>query len=87
MCLLYCSFAGSASTHGWLCKCLKTRGEKALWVNWLEMAENLPDDTKRRKLVGYENFVRGNPKSDKFDIHRFHHIEFYTSDATSSSKR
>ncbi|RHY84900.1 hypothetical protein DYB37_011864, partial [Aphanomyces astaci] len=39
------------------------------------------------KLVGYENFVRHNPKSDRFAMHKFHHVEFYTQDATNVSKR
>ena len=45
------------------------------------------DESKRRKLVGCEHFVRHNPHSDKFAIERFHHIEFYTADATSTCKR
>lgn len=32
-----------------------------------------------RKLVGYHNFVRNNPRSDKFEIEKFHHIEFWCS--------
>lgn len=32
-----------------------------------------------RKLVGFENFVRHNPLSDKFDVKRFHHVEFWCS--------
>ena len=40
-----------------------------------------------RKLVGFDNFVRHNPLTDKFDIIRFHHVEFYTSDATNVSRR
>ncbi|RQM28603.1 hypothetical protein B5M09_013309 [Aphanomyces astaci] len=42
---------------------------------------------KKMKLVGYENFVRHNPKTDRFTMHKFHHIEFYTQDATNVSKR
>jgi len=40
-----------------------------------------------RKLVGHDNFVRNNPLSDKFEIKKFHHIEFYTSDAINTSRR
>lgn len=40
-----------------------------------------------RKLVGFHNFVRNNPRSDKFEIERFHHFEFYCSDATNVSRR
>ncbi|RLN77701.1 hypothetical protein BBJ28_00010575 [Nothophytophthora sp. Chile5] len=43
--------------------------------------------TKKLKLVGYQNFVRHNPKSDRFDVHKFHHVEFYCGDATNVSKR
>jgi 4-hydroxyphenylpyruvate dioxygenase len=40
-----------------------------------------------RKLVGYDNFKRNNPKSDKFEILCFHHVEFYCSDSTNVSRR
>ncbi|KAG9132196.1 hypothetical protein Leryth_017053 [Lithospermum erythrorhizon] len=33
------------------------------------------------KLVGYKNFVRTNPRSDLFNVKRFHHIEFWCGDA------
>lgn len=39
------------------------------------------------ELVGYENFKRHNPRSDKFKIHKFHHIEFWCADATNTFKR
>ena len=56
-----------------------------------------------RRLVGYKNFVRSNPKTDRFvflkrllksnivfdirfAIHKFHHIEFWCSDAISTAK-
>eukprot|EP00644_Phytophthora_capsici_P014453 jgi/Phyca11/503391/fgenesh2_kg.PHYCAscaffold_3_\ len=39
------------------------------------------------KLVGCKNFVRNNPQTDRFDIHKFHHIEFYCLDATNASRR
>lgn len=32
-----------------------------------------------RKMVGFDNFVRHNPNSDKFEIRRFHCIEFWCS--------
>lgn len=38
-------------------------------------------------MVGFDNFVRHNPYSDKFDIQKFHHMEFFCSDATTVSKR
>ena len=39
------------------------------------------------KLVGFKNFVRHNPRSDKFGVHRFHHVEFWVGDATNAYKR
>ncbi|KAI4305947.1 hypothetical protein L6164_029272 [Bauhinia variegata] len=39
------------------------------------------------KLVGFKNFVRTNPKSDRFKVKRFHHVEFWTTDATNTSRR
>lgn len=39
------------------------------------------------RLVGYANFKRHNPKTDKFGVHRFHHIEFYAGDALNVSRR
>jgi len=43
----------------------------------------------KRKMVGFDHFManRTNPMSDKFDILRFHHIEFWCSDATQASHR
>eukprot|EP00775_Hariotina_reticulata_P005049 gene5049-5290_t len=39
------------------------------------------------KLVGHANFVRHNPRSDKFAVQKFHHIEFWCADATNTFKR
>eukprot|EP01087_Luapelamoeba_hula_P004164 TRINITY_DN14114_c0_g1_i1.p1 TRINITY_DN14114_c0_g1~~TRINITY_DN14114_c0_g1_i1.p1 ORF type:complete len:430 (-),score=65.31 TRINITY_DN14114_c0_g1_i1:56-1345(-) len=39
------------------------------------------------KLVGYDNFVRNNPKSDRFESFDFHHVEFYCGDVQSVSRR
>ncbi|CAM8887960.1 unnamed protein product [Rhodiola kirilowii] len=39
------------------------------------------------KLVGFSNFVRSNPRSDRFTVKRFHHIDFWCSDATNTAKR
>ncbi|WCJ26622.1 4-hydroxyphenylpyruvate dioxygenase [Euphorbia peplus] len=39
------------------------------------------------KLVGFSNFIRINPRSDRFPIKKFHHIEFWCSDATNTSRR
>ena len=43
----------------------------------------------KRKMVGFDHFManRTNPMSDKFDIERFHHLEFWCSDATQASHR
>ena len=48
---------------------------------------NTNDGSVTRKLVGYDNFKRHNPKSDKFEILCFHHVEFYCSDSTNVSRR
>jgi hypothetical protein len=29
------------------------------------------------KLVGHKNFKRVNPLSDRFHVHRFHHLEYW----------
>jgi 4-hydroxyphenylpyruvate dioxygenase len=42
---------------------------------------------EERKLKGIKGFKRQNPKSDLFDIRRFHHLEFWALDATSTAKR
>mmetsp|Transcript_28776 Transcript_28776/g.77464 ORF Transcript_28776/g.77464 Transcript_28776/m.77464 type:complete len:426 (+) Transcript_28776:134-1411(+) len=39
------------------------------------------------KLVGCDNFVRNNPRSDKFEVLVFHHIEFVCGDAQSTAAR
>lgn len=39
------------------------------------------------ELVGYANFKRHNPKSDRFSVHKFHHVEFWCGDATNTYKR
>jgi len=43
----------------------------------------------KRKMVGFDHFManRTNPMTDKFDILRFHHIEFWCGDATQASHR
>ena len=42
---------------------------------------------KERKLVGYNNFIRSNPNSDKFEMIKFHSIEYYCSDSLNFSSR
>ncbi|OMP03530.1 hypothetical protein CCACVL1_02383 [Corchorus capsularis] len=39
------------------------------------------------KLQGFSSFVRTNPKSDRFTVKRFHHIEFWCADATNTARR
>ncbi|XVF71219.1 hypothetical protein PTKIN_Ptkin12aG0018500 [Pterospermum kingtungense] len=39
------------------------------------------------KLVGFSDFVRSNPKSDRFTVKRFHHLEFWCTDATNAARR
>lgn len=38
-------------------------------------------------LKGYEEFVRTNPLTDKFSVSKFHHLEFFCGDATSTVNR
>ncbi|KAJ7965052.1 4-hydroxyphenylpyruvate dioxygenase [Quillaja saponaria] len=39
------------------------------------------------KLKGFKNFVRTNPRSDRFTVKRFHHIEFWCTDASNTARR
>ncbi|KAI3839144.1 hypothetical protein MKX03_032774 [Papaver bracteatum] len=39
------------------------------------------------KLVGHANFIRTNPKSDRFPVKRFHHLEFWCADAINVDQR
>jgi len=38
-------------------------------------------------LVGYKNFKRHNPMTDRFEMGDFHHFEFWCQDASNASKR
>jgi len=40
-----------------------------------------------RKLVGFHNFKRNNPRSDTFVSKKFHYLEFWCADATTTYKR
>jgi 4-hydroxyphenylpyruvate dioxygenase len=40
-----------------------------------------------RTLGGFKNYTRSNPLSDRFKVHKFHHVEFWCGDATNTSKR
>jgi len=39
------------------------------------------------KLVGFKHFIRTNPKTDRFKVKRFHHVEFWCTDATNTARR
>lgn len=41
----------------------------------------------KNELVGMKGFKRHNPMSDRFQVHKFHHVEFWCGDATNTSKR
>eukprot|EP00249_Psilotum_nudum_P024632 c29244_g1_i1 orf=620-1957(+) len=45
------------------------------------------DDDASVRLVGFKNFRRHNPKSDKFGVQRFHHVEFWCGDACNTWRR
>lgn len=38
-------------------------------------------------LKGFDSFVRTNPMTDKIAVQRFHHVEYYCGDATTTYKR
>jgi len=40
-----------------------------------------------KRMVGYDNFVRHNPKSDKFEMLDFDHLDVWCSDATNTAGR
>lgn len=40
-----------------------------------------------RQLVGQKGFQRKNPKSDRFEVKRFHHVEFWCGDAITTARR
>lgn len=43
--------------------------------------------TPSRVLVGYKGMKRVNPKTDHFEVHRFHHVELWCGDALNTSRR
>lgn len=45
------------------------------------------NSTQGFKLVGFSNFVRTNPETDRFAVKRFHHVEFWCTDATNVARR
>ncbi|KAJ3679318.1 hypothetical protein LUZ60_017329 [Juncus effusus] len=48
---------------------------------------NTKEQNNEFKLLGHKHFVRSNPRSDKFPVLGFHHIEFWTGDASSAAGR
>ena len=44
-------------------------------------------DSNAMKLVGCKHFQQFNPRTDRFAVHQFHHVEFYCADATNVSRR
>ncbi|XP_041004556.1 4-hydroxyphenylpyruvate dioxygenase [Juglans microcarpa x Juglans regia] len=44
-------------------------------------------DETQFQLLGFSKFVRTNPRSDRFGVQRFHHVEFWCTDATNSARR
>ncbi|OAY57333.1 4-hydroxyphenylpyruvate dioxygenase [Manihot esculenta] len=49
--------------------------------------DSVPSSAQGFKLVGFSNFVRTNPRSDLFNVKRFHHVEFWCSDASNTARR
>lgn len=50
-------------------------------------ANGSSNGSHKRQLVGFDNFKRSNPMSDRFEALRFHHIEFYCGDANTTFRR
>jgi 4-hydroxyphenylpyruvate dioxygenase len=48
-----------------------------------ELSEGKP----KRQMVGYDNFVRSNPMSDRFEVIKFHSVEWWCGDATNTARR
>lgn len=46
-----------------------------------------PHSRRMAQMTGRQDFKRNNPKSDKFKMHKFHHIEYWCPDATNAFKR
>ena len=63
------------------------RARARILANTAAMSDPATAPAKRHKLVGHKNFKRNNPMSDKFAVHRFHHVEFWCGDATTTSSR
>ncbi|KAJ7514391.1 hypothetical protein O6H91_23G042300 [Diphasiastrum complanatum] len=44
-------------------------------------------DKEGSELVGFNNFIRNNPMTDRFKVQRFHHVEFWCGDASNTWRR
>jgi len=44
-------------------------------------------NTHNRTLIGHKGFKRINPRTDRFDVQHFDHVEFWCGDATNASRR
>ncbi|CAK9167512.1 unnamed protein product, partial [Ilex paraguariensis] len=64
-----------------------TMGKQAVTENNDLNTSTNPTQTHAFKLVGFNNFVRTNPRSDLFRVKNFHHVEFWCGDATNTSRR
>ncbi|XP_071705567.1 4-hydroxyphenylpyruvate dioxygenase [Rutidosis leptorrhynchoides] len=62
-------------------------GTEANLTNGTTVTGDQTTTTSPYKLVGFKNFIRKNPNSDKFSVINFHHIEFWCSDATNTARR
>jgi 4-hydroxyphenylpyruvate dioxygenase len=52
-------------------------------------ADPVPGASEHRtlQLKGHANFKRQNPRSDRFQVHEFHHVEFWCGDANITANR
>ncbi|KAI3916756.1 hypothetical protein MKW92_009192 [Papaver armeniacum] len=53
----------------------------------MQKQHNEHDGDGSFKLVGHANFIRTNPKSDRFPVKCFHHLEFWCADAINVAQR
>ncbi|RZC51675.1 hypothetical protein C5167_020103 [Papaver somniferum] len=53
----------------------------------MQKQHNDHDDDGSFKLVGHANFIRKNPKSDRFPVKCFHHLEFWCADGINVAQR
>ena len=65
---------------------------KSMFLSFLLFApkrarQHTMGDNPITKLVGFGNFKRHNPHTDRFEMDNWHHIEFWCQDATNVSKR